>query len=147
MVREGNIKIWEESIDIEYFGVTILAPEIENPAFEGGQYTEPHMALYVKPVLDLLGNLFCTRCRTPHVAEERWKACGFASDQGQPTALLSLPINLWGKIFGLLGVHDTWACKLTCLGLYGLVHLSKLKCKWSLNIEAEKISIQQANSP
>ena len=138
-IRRANVKMWRRNRDAHFYGIKILKPALEHPEFEDGHYASPFQEKYIEPVLRLVGELYCTRCRTPLLAKDRWEDCVLSPDQGQPTALHYLPILCWGKIFSLLGVIDTWACKLTCLGLYRIHHVLRLRCKRRFCTEAERV--------
>ena len=138
-IRRANVKMWRRNRDGQYFSIRIMKPAISHPEFENGQHTPSCMKKYVEPVLRLVGDLYCARCRTPFLAKELWENGGLAPDQGQPSALLFLPILCWGKIFDFLGVLDTRACKLACLGLYRIFHTLRLRCKRRFCIDTEKV--------
>ena len=138
----------KDSRDKKYLNYSVLRPNIKYPSFgnrrkgnfPGFPYLkleESLMKCFVDPILEMVREKYCSRCRDPSLPGSLWKDQWVVPADGVSSIVHWMPIEIWGQIFKWLTVFDVWTMKETCKGLYRIQH-SFLKCGRPLVMREEE---------
>ena len=127
---------------------TVLRPSIDDPSFSNRKYMGfpgfPYMKLeknfmkpFLDPILRLVAQKFCSRCKEPTLQKSLWKKATVSPANGQYSSVHHIPDEIWNEIFKKLTPFDVWCMKETCKGLYRIHHES-LGCVENIVLEREK---------
>ena len=145
--REQNTRL-KEAKDKKHLKYTVLRPNIDNPSFSNRKkgyfpgysymkFEEKFMKPFVDPILRLVAQKFCSRCKEPLLQENLWKKATVSPANGQYSSVHCLPDELWREIFRKLTPFEVWDMKQTCKGFYRIHHQSR-KCGENIVLTREQ---------
>ena len=147
-VRRKQNNSLKNSKDQKHLKYTVLRPNISNPSFSNrknmGFPGFPYMKLeknfmkpFVDPILRLVAQKFCSRCKEPTLQKNLWEKATVSPANGQYSSVHRIPDEIWNVILKKLTPFDVWCMKETCKGLYRIHHQS-LRCVENIVLEREK---------
>ena len=147
-VRRMQSTYLKNARDKIHLKFTVLRPNIDNPSFSNRKYMGfpgfPYMKLeknfmkpFVDPILRLVAQKFCSRCKEPTLQKSLWKKATVSPANGQYSSVHCIQDEIWKESFKKLTPFDVWCMKETCKGLYRIHHES-LGCAEYIVLEREK---------
>ena len=128
---------------------TVLRPSIDDPSFSNRKYMvfpgfsymkleKNFMKPFLDPILRLVAQKYCSRCKEPTLQKSLWKKATVSPANGQYSSVHNIPDEIWKEIFRNLTPFDVWNIKETCKGLYRIHHESLgLGCVEKIDFERE----------
>ena len=148
-VRRMQSTYLKNARDKIHLKFTVLSPKMDNPTFSNRADTifrgYPYMKLdlifmeaFVDPILKLVAQRYCARCKAPLLPNSLWKSATVIPANGQYSSVHNIPDEIWKEIFRNLTALDVWNIKETCKGLYRIHHESLgLGCVEKIDFERE----------
>ena len=148
-VRRMQSTYLKKAKDKIHLKFSVLSPKMDNPTFSNRTDIIPRgldymkldlifMEAFVDPILKLVAQRYCARCKAPLLPNCLWKSARVIPANGQYSSVHNIPDEIWKKIFRNLTPLDIWEIKETCKGLYRIHHESLGKgCVEKIDFERE----------
>ena len=148
-VRRMQSTYLKNARDKIHLKFTVLSPKMDNPTFSNRTDIIPRgldymkldlifMEAFVNPILKLVAQRYCSRCKAPLLPNSLWKSATVIPANGQYSSVHNIPDEMWKEIFRNLTALDVWNIKETCKGLYRIHHESLgLGCVEKIDFERE----------
>ena len=140
----------KDAKDKKHLKFTVLSPKMDNPTFSNRTDIIPRgldymkldlifMEAFVDPILKLVAQRYCARCKAPLLPNCLWKSAKVIPANGQYSSVHDIPDEIWKEIFRNVTPLDVWQIKETCKGFYRIHHESLiLGCVEKIDFEREK---------